>query len=232
MDFRNRSNEKELLDRDDIPFNDIKQNMHELNIINSTLGGHQVTLHGLQQLIGDKKEITICEIGCGGGDNLYVLKQWCEKNNIKLHAIGVDINSHCIEYARSKTENKNIEFITSDYQAVHFQNKPDIIFSSLFCHHFTSEELLQMLAWMRNNATTGFFINDLHRNFFAYHSIKWITRFFSRSYLVKNDAPLSVLRGFSRKEWVTLLQQAGIKKFSVQWKWAFRWLIIAANEKQ
>ena len=67
MDFNNRSYNKELLDRDDIPFSDIKQNMHELNVINSTLGGHHITLSGLRQLIGNNKEIVICEIGCGGG---------------------------------------------------------------------------------------------------------------------------------------------------------------------
>jgi 2-polyprenyl-3-methyl-5-hydroxy-6-metoxy-1,4-benzoquinol methylase len=232
MDFTNRSKEKELLDRDDVPFNDIKQNMYELNVINSTLGGHQVTLRGLQQLIGNKKEITICEIGCGGGDNLYALQKWCTIKKIKLQATGIDINPNCIAYAASKTENKDIAFITGDYKAVHLQNKPDIIFSSLFCHHFSNEELVQMLGWMKENSATGFFINDLHRNFFAYHSIKWITTFFSKSYLVKNDAPLSVLRGFSKKEWILLLEQAGIKKFFIQWKWAFRWLVVVANEKQ
>src|SRR5579871_137461 len=218
MDFRNRSLEKELLDRDDIPFNDIKQNMRELDIINSTLGGHHITLRGLQQLIGTKKEITLCEIGCGGGDNLLALQKWCSRKKIKLHAIGVDINPSCIEYAKSKTVTQNIEFIISDYRSIHFQEKPDIIFSSLFCHHFTNQELIKMFAWMKNNSAVGFFINDLHRNFLAYYSIKWITKIFSRSYLAKNDAPLSVLRGFRRQEWVTLLQQAGIKKFSTKWK--------------
>jgi hypothetical protein len=83
---------------------------------------------------------------------------------------------------------------------------------------------------MRSNSTIGFFINDLHRHPLAYHSIKWITKIFSKSYLVKNDAPLSVLRGFKRKEWKGLFQQAGIDNYELQWKWAFRWLIVSANK--
>ena len=38
INLRYRSNQKELLDRDDIPFEDIRRNMQELNVINALLG--------------------------------------------------------------------------------------------------------------------------------------------------------------------------------------------------
>ena len=53
-----------------------------------------------------------------------------------------------------------------------------------------------------------------------------LTRLFSRSYLVKHDAPLSVLRGFKKKELEELLNKAGILNYTIHWKWAFRWLVI------
>ena len=109
------------------------------------------------------------------------------------------------------------------------EDKPDIIFSSLFCHHFTEAELTAMLPWMKKNATLGFFINDLHRHTLAYYSIKWISSLFSKSYLVKNDAPLSVARGFTKNEWEQIFKMAGITHFSIYWKWAFRHLIIYKN---
>jgi ubiquinone/menaquinone biosynthesis C-methylase UbiE len=230
MDFAGRSYQKEILDRDDVPFEDIKQNMDELNIINKWLGGHSITLCGVKKIVGHKKDITICEIGCGGGDNLFFLKKWCDKKRIRAIFIGIDINRNCIEYAKSKMSDEQFEFIVSDYRLHRFPEKPDIIFSSLFCHHFKNEELVDMLKWLRVNSTNGFFINDLHRNAVAYYSIKWLTKIFSRSYLVKNDAPLSVLRGFQKKEWQLLLQHAGISGFSLAWKWAFRWLIVSQNK--
>jgi hypothetical protein len=61
---------------------------------------------------------------------------------------------------------------------------------------------------------------------FAYHSIRILTSLFSKSYLVKNDAPLSVLRGFKKRELTTLLDKAGISKYTIKWRWAFRWLVI------
>ena len=78
---------------------------------------------------------------------------------------------------------------------------------------------------MKANTQIGFFINDLQRHFLAYYSIKILSRVFSKSYLVKNDATLSVLRGFNKMELKHLLEQAGIKGFEVKWKWAFRWVV-------
>jgi hypothetical protein len=65
-------------------------------------------------------------------------------------------------------------------------------------------------------------INDLERNALAYYLIKLLTRLFSKSYLVKNDAPLSVSRGFRKNEWLELIRRAGAVKYSVKNKWAFR----------
>lgn len=229
INFRRRSYQKELLDNDAIPFDDIRMNMEEINTINKFLGGHRITLDGFKKLTKGKKKIHVCEIGCGDGNNLFVIANWCKKNNVKLQCTGIDIKEDCINAAKHKYKNLHAEWLPRDYREVTFYQKPDIIFSSLFCHHFTDEELLEQLQWMQQNCTLGFFINDLQRNWFAYHSIKIITRFFSSSYLVKNDAPLSVTRGFHKDEWLQVFQKAGIKNFNVEWKWAFRYLIISTN---
>ena len=73
MDFNKRSYKKELLDLDTIPFDDIKKAMEELNVINTYLGGHAITIEGFKSLLKDKTNISVCEIGCGGGDNLLAL---------------------------------------------------------------------------------------------------------------------------------------------------------------
>lgn len=234
--FSHRSNQKELLDRDDIPFEDIKQNMKELDFINTWLGGHAITIKGIESLVKLSAfqlshKLTICEMGCGGGDNLRAIGKWCKERDISVILIGIDMNPNCIAYARSRTDNFDIDFISDDYRNVHFETKPDVIFSSLFCHHFTNEELEQQFAWMKQNAKLGFFVNDLQRHPLAYYAIKWLTQLFSKSYLVKNDAPLSVLRGFSKNEWLSILQQSNIQSFSLKWKWAFRWLLIYKHEQ-
>jgi len=230
MNLKTRSYQKELLDQEDIPFADIAQTMRELNTINTWLGGHAITIKGFKELLKDKKEITVCEIGCGGGDNLVAIVKYCQQMNIKIHCIGIDYNQECIAFAKENNYLKeNTEFIYSDYSKVHFENNPDIIFSSLFCHHFTDEELIFQLKWMQENSSTGFFINDLQRHWLAWYSIRSLTQLFSKSYLVKNDASLSVERGFIKKDWHVLFSKAKIFNFRINWQWAFRYLIVQSK---
>ncbi len=227
IDYTHRSYKKELLDRDNIPFEDIVENMQELDFINTWLGGHSITLQGFKNLIDKEKNISVCEIGCGGGDNLNALYTYCNKKKVIAKFTGIDINPDCIAFAKKKSLIENANFITSDYRQAEFnEQKPDIMFSSLFCHHFIDDELVEMMQWMKRNATIGFFINDLHRHQMAYNFIKVATKLFSKSYLVKNDAPLSVLRGFRKNEWERIFEKTGINDYSIEWKWAFRWLII------
>ncbi|HEX2607666.1 MAG TPA: methyltransferase domain-containing protein [Flavisolibacter sp.] len=226
--FQKRSDQKELLDRPDIPFDAIRKNMQELDVINRYLGGHAITLAGLEEVTQKcsvARPLRITEIGCGGGDNLRAIKRWAQRKGRAVRLCGIDLNPECIRFAREQPENEGIEFQQSDYRDVSFGSLPDVLFSSLFCHHFSDEELVFMLRWMQDHSKTGFFINDLHRHPVAYYSIKGLTQLFSGSYLVKNDAPLSVQRGFTRKEWTAILQKAGISRLKVHWRWAFRWLL-------
>jgi SAM-dependent methyltransferase len=228
INLKHRSLQKELLDAEGIPFADIKKNMQELDTINRLLGGHAITLKGLAAFLNPSIQIiSVCEIGCGGGDNLYAIKKFCDQNKIKVQLTGIDLKKECIDFAAERNASLKANWICSDYRLVQFKNnRPDIIFSSLFCHHFTKMELVQILIWMNENCTRGFFINDLHRHPLAYYSIKWITHLFSGSYLVKNDAPLSVSRAFTKKDWKEIFAQAGINNYSIRWKWAFRYLIV------
>jgi 2-polyprenyl-3-methyl-5-hydroxy-6-metoxy-1,4-benzoquinol methylase len=233
MTITQRSYEKELLDKNDIPFEDIKKNMEELDVINKWLGGHAITVRGLRQLIQKRKSFTVCEIGCGGGDNLVAIVKWCQKRNIRVKCTGIDIKNECLAFAkRNKLLTGHVKWICNDYKDVQFQSKPDIIFSSLFCHHFPEEELTQQVKWMKDHSALGFFINDLQRNIVAYYSIKLLTRLFSKSYLVRNDAPLSVARGLIRKEWRKVFEDAGIKDFDIRWQWAYRYLIVSSNDRR
>jgi SAM-dependent methyltransferase len=233
--FTKRSQQKELLDEPNISFDAIKINMEELNVINRLTGGHATTIAGLKNFLpsinAKQLPIKIYEIGCGGGDNLRVIKNWCSRHGIIATYTGVDINAACVAFAKTRIRNEGINFICSDYKHVKFIQKPDIIFSSLFCHHFTNEALIDMMKWLQENTNLGFFINDLHRYPIAYYFIKWSTNFLSKSYLVKNDAPISVLRGFSKKDWQHLFTSSNITHYSIKWQWAFRWLVWVENKK-
>lgn len=217
-DFSTRSFQKELLDSENIPFEDIAVTLDELHFINKWLGGYKASKYGLEQLLKDKpKRIKIADVGCGGGHTILEINEWCKKNDIEAELVGIDLKKECVLYAQEKTAAfPNITFIASDYR--HVTEQFDIIHSSLFTHHLNDEQLREYLDWATTFCSRGVIVNDLHRNYWAYFSIKWLTRLFSNSYLVKNDACLSVLRSFKVEDWKRFLPHG-----EIHWNWAFRY---------
>ncbi|MCW3083207.1 MAG: hypothetical protein JWP12_573 [Bacteroidetes bacterium] len=230
--FSHRSYEAELLDAPDIPKELLFQNLRELDLVNKTLGGHAITLAGIKKLLTDKtKTYTIIDIGCGGGDAMKHMARWARKNAYKIKLIGVDMNADCIAFMKNAcSEFPEIDGVVMDYRDYLKQNTSvDIVHCSLFCHHLKDNELLELFGYMSQYARVGFIINDLQRHWFAYYSIKFLTRLLNGSTLVKNDAPLSVLRGFKKTELLQLMKTANVKNASVTWRWAFRYLIVAQH---
>lgn len=227
-----RSNKKELLDGDNIPKEDLFQNLKELDTINTLLGGYKITFSALKKILKNKTSFSLVDIGCGGGDTLKHINKWAKQNNQPINLFGIDIKPVCIEYSNKNKTNENITFICDDYRNVFNHIKQvDIIHACLFCHHLSEFELIELVQFANKNKAT-LVINDLERNVIAYYAIKILTKLFSKSYLVKNDAPLSVARGFKKQEWIGILKKAGAANYTVQNKWAFRHQVIVYANQQ
>ncbi|MCW3103375.1 MAG: hypothetical protein JWO09_1815 [Bacteroidetes bacterium] len=227
--FSTRSYESELLDAPDIPKELLFRNLRELDLINKTLGGHAITLSGMKALITDKsKTYNIVDIGCGGGDAMKEIAGWAEKRGYKVKLTGVDMNADCIAFMKESCKNfPQISGVVMDYRDyLKTHDTTDIIHCSLFCHHLKDDELTELFGYMNKYARSGFVVNDLQRHWFAYYSIRFLTRLLNGSALVKNDAPVSVLRGFRKNELDALLQKADVQRATIGWKWAFRYLIL------
>jgi len=225
-----RSNQPELMDDLTMSGEELRKNLQELEVINNWLGGHNVVLEALEQFNRNNpaKVYSIADIGCGGGDTLKSIARWAEQKSITVQLTGIDANAFMVQYAQEQCNRfSNITIEQHDVFSETFATeKYDILVCSLFCHHFTDEQLTRLFRQLHEQATIAVIINDLHRHWFAYYSIKSITAVFSGSRLVKHDAPLSVLRAFKCDELEHLVQQAGIKKYSLRWMWAFRWQLL------
>jgi len=228
--FSHRSHDIEIMDDLDCKGEVVNQTLRELEFINRTLGGNQITISGVDALIKNetKKTFEIIDLGCGGGDILMLLSNHFSKKKIKASFIGIDANPNIIEYAKNNiTKFDNIRFEAIDILSKEFESKTiDIAVATLFFHHFSSEQLSVILKKLYTQCKVGIVINDLHRHPLAYYSIKLLTQLFSKSAMVKFDAPLSVLRGFSKKEIEKILADANIINYSLHWRWAFRWKVV------
>jgi 2-polyprenyl-3-methyl-5-hydroxy-6-metoxy-1,4-benzoquinol methylase len=229
--FRERSTQTEIMDDLSLGGEEMDQTLRELEIINRWLGGDAITINGLKRIInkvGSSEKLSIADLGCGGGDTLLKIAEWGKKKRLNLKLTGIDANPEIIAYAKNHCRSyPDIQFGVMNIFSPEFQKeKFDIITTSLFTHHFTSDELEILFKNWKKQASMAVLINDLHRHPLAYYSISALTAAFSRSNMVKNDGKISVLRGFRRAELRNILAKAGIQNYTLDWKWAFRWQLI------
>ena len=199
--------------------------------INQLLGGNQLTLKGVQELIQNSKskEIVIVDVGCGNGDMLRTLADFGFKNNLKFNLIGIDANNFTISHAQKLSEKyANISYRCEDIFAESFKElKYDIVLFTLTLHHFKDNEIVQLLKVFYNNASIGIVINDLHRSAVAYRLFQALCFVFQLNDMSREDGLTSILRGFKKEELVAFSKKLNFKKYTIHWKWAFRyqWII-------
>ncbi|QIX63494.1 methyltransferase domain-containing protein [Hymenobacter lutimineralis] len=211
----------------------LRRNLDELAIINARLGGHNVVTEALAQLPWPtQRPLQLADLGSGGGDTLRYVARWARRRQRPVQLTGIDANAFMLDYAREHSGGyPEISYAQYDIFAPEFQQQQfDVVTCSLFCHHFSDDDLVQFLRNWRQQARVAVVINDLHRHPLAYYSIKWLTRLLGGSYLVRHDAPLSVARAFSRADWENLLARAGITRYTLRWRWAFRWQLLIPAE--
>ncbi|MTI31934.1 methyltransferase domain-containing protein [Cytophagales bacterium RKSG123] len=225
---------------DDLEFSgkEMDITLQELETINKWLGGNNITLNGVENILKHNPnpggKIKIADLGCGGGDMLKLLANWGRKNKLNLELTGIDANEYIIHYARENCKNyPEAQFeVLNIFDEAFEKHVYDIICCTLFTHHFSNEELVQIFQKFYRQARMGVTINDLHRHWLAYHSIKWLTYLFSHSPMVKNDAPVSVLRAFSKKDIKEILRNAQITDYKLKWRWAFRWELVIYKDEE
>lgn len=234
MNIKKRSYEKELMDSDTIDFEELSINLKELELINKLTGGTPLSFKHLLNKVKyyNIKELHIVDIGFGAGDMLLEIIKKKHFFPFKIKLTALDIMPETLQYVILKHPElvNEVNFVIGDYkQWFNEGNKADIIHAGLFCHHFTDNELIEFFTIIKQHSKYGAIINDLHRNKIAYYGIKLPTLLFSKSSYTKNDAPLSVLRGFKKNELENIIENSGIKNYKIKWQWAFRYIININN---
>jgi ubiquinone/menaquinone biosynthesis C-methylase UbiE len=229
-----RSVDLELMDDLQCKGQVVDQSLYELDVINKWLGGNQVTINSISSLLDStdkQRPLVIADIGCGSGDMVTRIARWGSQTGRQLKVVGIDANPNIIDYARKKSYGlDNISFeVMNVLEDTFASNRFDIVVATLFMHHFTNDQLIRLFRLLNDQTRIGFVVNDIHRHALAFHSIRLLTALFSRSPMVKHDGPLSVQRAFTRSDLKSILSNAGIKNYTLQWRWAFRWQLIVKS---
>jgi SAM-dependent methyltransferase len=231
VNTRHRTDNPEIMDDFALEGDALKLALDKIAQINQFLGGNRLTINGVAKLL--KKEsfstpITIVDVGCGNGDMLRKLADFGFQNNLNLELIGIDANPFTVNYAIDlSVKYPNIKYRCEDIFNQSFnQMKFDIVLCTLTLHHFKNNEIIELLSVFDKNSKLGFVVNDLHRNSVAYVLFQALCFVFRMNEMSREDGLISILRGFKKEELIAFSENLKFKNYSIQWKWAFRYLWI------
>ncbi len=227
VNFAARSRQAELMDDARVQAPELESTLAELEVINRWLNAYGPSLAGIEALLPpDREELSVLDIGSGGGDFARRLIDWGSARRLKVTIRGIDLLPAAVDYADDLSRSyPTLSFAVGDLFDLG-DAQFDIVHSAQVLHHFDPEHAPQALARMFALAKMGVVVNDLHRHPLAYYSIKVLTGLLSRNRLIRNDAPISVLRGFTRNALFNLVREAALPVPEVGWRWAFRWQMV------
>jgi hypothetical protein len=216
--FAQRSNEAELMDGSDYSLDELVENLADLRRVNRLLGGQNALATHLFPMIeslvkehGDRP-LRLLDVGTGSADIPAMIVDWARAQNLKIEFVVLDLNEIAARESLAQTASyPEIKVVRADAMTLPFADSSfDFVLASLFLHHFETPHAATLLKSFARVARTAFIINDLRRHPVAYYSIKLLTRIFTRNRLVRNDAAVSVLRGFTERDIAEIARQVAV----------------------
>ena len=229
---KHRNDDPEIMDDFGLKGDVLKESLDKIAQINQLLGGNKLTLKGVEELlkkVSNSNLITIVDVGCGNGDMLRKLADFGIESNLNMELIGIDANAFTVNYAADLSRKySNITYSCQNIFDESFSEiKYDILLCTLTLHHFKNSEIVKLLAFFNANSRIGFVINDLHRSVSAYRLFQAVCFVFRLNEMSRKDGLTSILRGFKKHELIAFSENLKFKKYSIHWKWAFRyqWIV-------
>jgi SAM-dependent methyltransferase len=223
VDFSRRARLQELMD-EPCSYAELQACLRDLARVNHLTSAYTPTLEWLARCLATSPSrpgpLRIVDVGCGLGDTLREVEQWARRRRLPVELAGIDINPHATRAAETEARaGESICWIAGDAYSYRPTAGIDIVISSLFTHHLADHEIIRFLAWMENTARAGWFISDLHRHPVPYHLFKLWSRLAGWHPFVQHDGPVSILRGFTSRDWKDLCRSAGLPREAVRIEW-------------
>lgn len=236
--FKSRKHEDEWMDLPSTSTGEFTEALRDIQWVNRNLGGTEVLLSAFQSMLPSDlpAALSVLDIGTGSADIPRALANWARAANHlnlpPLHITACDIHPVAVSVSRQLCQGyPEITVVQADALNLSYtENSFDIVISSMFLHHLDNAQAVQLLREMARISRIGLIVNDLERHPLAWLGIKTLGHLTRKGRIFKNDAPLSVLRGFDRSDLERLKQQSGLTTLEIQHHRPYRWVLCWRKE--
>ncbi len=196
--------EPELLD--DASVEDARENLVDLVRINRLFGGHRILRGIVSEFVRPGDRFSMLDIGAASGDM---------GAQIRLSHPNATVISLDRKYQHLAPAPKP-KLAGDAFQLPFAPASFDFVFSSLFLHHFSNEQVADLLGKFKTIARRAVLAIDLERGPIAYRFLpatRWLFRWHPLSL---HDGPVSVQAAFKKDELLAIARQAGLPKARVR----------------
>ena len=187
----------ELLDT--LPPEEARASLSDLVRVNKYWGGHSTLRKLVDRAIAPGEAFTLLDVGAASGDmgrvvgEMRPLGRVTSLDYIESHLVGGE------------------QCVAGDAFALPFAARSfDYVFSSLFLHHFTDEQVVELLAGFGRVARKQVLVIDLWRHPVPYYFISRTRWLFGWHPVTVYDGAISVEAAFSPEELTNLARRAGL----------------------
>jgi hypothetical protein len=188
----------ELLDT--LPAEEARQSLADLVRINKYLGGHSTLRELVEDTIPAGQAVSLLDVGAASGDMGRRLRQWRPQAQVTS-----------LDYIESHLADSTGPRVAADAFALPFApGSFDYVFSSLFLHHFTDDQVVELLAGFGRVARRQVLVIDLWRHPVPYYFISQTRWLFGWHPVTVHDGAISVEAAFTPRELSDLARRAGL----------------------
>lgn len=197
-----------------------------MQLLNRFSDGRRIVEHFIEaeyRACRPERSLTVLDLGAGSCDIPLAILHRAGRKALDLRFTCVDRSGPALAMARQQINAagvSSIELVQADIWDYQPAEPFDCAVGSLFFHHFSDEQILDLIQRLRGFVRRSLLINDLHRSPGPYLACAALRPFLPA--LIWHDAMVSVKRGFKPGQLRQLLQRLGPRRLDIKTHWFSR----------
>ncbi len=188
----------EMLDH--APLDVARASLRDLTRVNRYLGGYYVLGKLFAHVAKTSESFSVLDIGAASGDMGAAVR----RRYPRAHVTSLDYRGAHLEQAADP------KVVADAFHLPFRAGSFDFVFSSLFLHHFTNEQVVELFRGFRYVARRAVLAIDLDRGPLAYHFLPNTRWLFKWHEITISDGQISVAAALTKDELLGLARRAGL----------------------